>query len=434
MKNLMTVALSVLVFAWTTLSVAGTYYVDSVSPGLTIACTKSDPCSGIQTAIDMATPGSRIIVLPGYYSGQLSISGIDRLKVTSVAGARATQISTGSGNILSIADSEKVVFGQKKKGFSFEGSTTSSKVTVTNSPGFKFEGNVISSSAVTPGGDAMAIVGSPKSVVRYNTVSGSQWGIWFYDFNNEPAKTIVADNHVTADNGTCLYFTGVAPKSGLKVIDNTVASCGGSYGLIIATFAGGNYGTKVDGNKFLGGVSDGMNIYNEFGLKSKDSVVNNVIQNATGTAILVSGGNPLIKRNFVRQAGGGGIDVSNTEGARIQDNLVQDAYPPLEHYSHSVDTTVTGNQFAGLVYVNAGGAAFKKFSRNNLDFCGFEFDMSEPGDPTITASKNFLGARNNDGLPDFGHCSGDTYDAYVNDRLLVDPVDKPNPVKYKSDI
>jgi len=424
------IAISALAFAGVTS--AKTLYVDQTRINLSSTCSKADPCTSIQNALDIATPNSRIIVSPGRYSGNL-VFDIQGLRITSVAGARGTVIALGAGNGITIS-ADKVHFGQKGKGFRLTGDPVGNDVVFVTGSQVRFEGNIVDLDDGAIADDALANNGS-RATIRYNEFSGTTYGLYMPDVAASE-KLVFTDNVTSSMANFCLYMNA-AENSGARIQDNHFLGCG-SQCVIINT--DGRDRSRIRENLMENWGERGIR-YDYAGVAGGDTgntIERNVIEK-TGTgfaAIEQTGGNPVIKRNAVIGPESGtdiGILLTNTDGAKVTENLVQGFMYPYAHSTTTVDTTFNNNHVDKDVFIGAAAPAFKQFKNNNLSFCGLFFEDSVPSDPTIAISKNYYHGSFPGSGPQFSHCSGanGVYTAFSDGRLLVNPASRPNSVKFK---
>lgn len=162
------------------------------------ACgSKTSPCISVGSALAIATKNDRIIVGPGVYTGNYTITR-EGLRLESAEGPHVTILRANNNavNVISISQ-RKVRIGRRGKGFTFINATSGVaagvRVTAAVYDGTRVEGNVFDGNQV-----GIWLVGN-KPVARHNLVLDSQSTAIYVE---DAASGLVADNRVYQEEGS----------------------------------------------------------------------------------------------------------------------------------------------------------------------------------------------------------------------------------------
>lgn len=396
------------------------------------------PCQSINHALSQAQSNDRIIVAPGVYQ-PASILHFDNaksgIKLTSVAGAAATVIdatSLGASYVFSIAFADKVVIGQKRRGFTIiaDNSISNAILFINSSDRVRVEGNrlVGASGALN---SVMEINASDSLTVRYNdmyprggSITKGLSVIALVGGSEKNRKWNISENRLS-DMGECINIGSTAPNNANKFVKNRLDGCE-VRGIYIR-----NYDSNLD-----------------LATASRDRYQDNLIRmKNTGIyrrAIQIDGGNPTINRNMVDVSAGhsDGLAVDNTVGTKITNNLLLGPVGASANglLSYGVQTLppsggnpslkMSGNTITGF---NLGTAVdleelvqFRNNNVLNISGCPLYLDPNVPARP-LRASGNFWGD------PSGPATAGCTFTQSLVDigHLFFRPSARARPVKFR---
>jgi hypothetical protein len=380
-----------------------TLYVEIFGETNTL-CSRSRPCDDIADAMGLAAGKDRIVVGPGLYTGSLQVT-LPGLKIVSIAGRRATTLfadpSTPALQVEPGAD--RVVIGQRGKGFTFLGTFDGADGAVVNAARARIEGNAVLGNST--GGDGLRITAA-GATVRYNEISGFERGLHL-PASMERSRHLVTDNRVSEPSGVCIQMAG-ARRSANRLLNNMLRSCGAA------------------GISLITPTDDSV---------TGDLIQNNVIGFGNGAGISIQGGSPRVRRNFISILGIEGVLVHGTVGATIQDNLVDQSVTAFSLGADNPKLVVSGNTVVTTghaVRIAANAVPPRMFSRNNFYHftdCAFDFDSTSLQGP-ILFSRNFWGDLDA-ALPD--HACDEEFNALFTGGILLhmSPSALPNRVRYR---
>jgi nitrous oxidase accessory protein NosD len=238
----------------------------------TAPCTRVAPCKTIGHAISVAGPGATIVVLPGTYAEQVTISK----RLSLVGRGQPTIDATGqlNGVVISGAGaSHSAVSGFVVEHANQEGilATQTSHVAILRN---LVQGNDLGASAPTPTGECAPVGQIPGDCgeglhlmsVRHakvigNTVTQNAGGILLTDELGPTAHNLVLGNHVLANEFDCgITIAGHNPNA----VQNGVRMPGvaGIYRNVIAGNRSDDNGLKGEGaGILLAGAGPGTGVY-----------------------------------------------------------------------------------------------------------------------------------------------------------------------------
>ncbi len=284
---------------------AKTFFVEKWGSTDADCGTKSLPCLHIQDAIGNAGVNDRIVVGPGIYNEQLTVSTTGQ-KIESVAGRNGTFIDPISNINAVNLSGNKVRFGKKSKGFTVSNSTPSTNIgiSITAAESVRVEGNRVEKH------EAGIVVFGNKHQIRSNVIeSNLAQGI-----SCACTNTLFQDNRIENNQAEGIDLVN---STGNSVTRNTIRNntASGIYA------SSNNANTKVKDNVLDANVGDGLNFQNASGGLFQGNIVSRSAFD--GLEILLGG--PSIKNNL---AVGNG-DAVNEEGfvlngmvdAKIESNI-----------------------------------------------------------------------------------------------------------------
>ncbi len=402
-------------------SFAKTLYVETWGAD-NATCSKSAPCHTLGGAIGIAGNRDRIVVGPGTFdipNPSLEILQTS-LKLTSVAGARATTlVPSGNGEAIEI-EATGVTIGQRGKGFTFRGNFDGYPAVYvdTGADKARIEGNIF----IDENDNASSAIDSDsaRNTVRGNVVQGFSDAIYLDNSSLDGTRHQVRDNHVTGARNICIGV-GSGEKSRNLVSGNVVTNC------------------DYVGFEIYGGDSSGDRI-------EKNVVEQRIPPAYPGAGIYVFGGSPQVRRNAIRGQLVSGIYVEGDITATIRDNLVADTETGILVENNTIRTVIQGNTLVGndtSVVFPRTEDSIRTFRSNNLldydcpyDFIGDQGFIGPFSPPFIVSDKTY-----HDQALIFGNlvidCAFDnTAESAIAEGFLEisRPASKANAVKYKSDL
>jgi nitrous oxidase accessory protein NosD len=371
---------------------AKTHYVEKWGSDAN-PCTKTLPCLTIQHAIRNSKKNDKIVVGPGEYDENVSISqnsmgeDLEGLKIESSAGRWATFVTAVSPSAAAIAVLQpKVQIGKKGKGLTFQNSTNTAAVLfLSNAPGAKVEGNRMADS-----GWGLFIANNPNDLKNQikNNITENNTENGFYC--NGCYKALIQENQSRGNGDIGFYIFNAESMSFFK----NIASNNGGTGLYVL---GTNNNAKIKDNVFYKNAGDGMQT-----------------DNADGQ---------LVQANIAGDNSVSGFDIfqtSFTKPQQVKNNLAaantNDGFLINDGMSAKFDFNTAVSHGDDGIDV-AAGADFSSFKNNNAieDSCGLEYN----GGSALKYVKLFV---END-IVDL--CGGGVFDPSSSFAT------KPNPLKAK---
>ncbi len=343
-----------------------------------VSCSRTAPCETIDYVVGIAGPRDRIIVGPGTFA--VGPTGLvitqPGLRLISAAGAGGTELVQDNSSTVPLIEvqAEKVVIGQRRKGFTLRSTVPGEDeiaVHITAGDRARVEGNIFITDIESHAGTGIAS-DTARNTVRGNFLSGFGFAISLNTETLNDTRHIVANNRVEDANGSCI---GVASGSNgsNRIYGNVAWHCGALGISVIAT-----------------------------GQISRDRIYSNMIHYPAVLGVALAGGNPTIQRNTIR-GGNNGImtgDFGLTTVATIRDNVLVDFLDGgLVVLEDSLNTVIQGNTIVGgdfSVILPRHEGATSRFSRNNLlnsDICPYDIDGDDDftgeGTDVIVSDRNF---------------------------------------------
>ena len=409
------------IFSWAaTPALSATHYVDSrhgsdLDP---TTCKKTAPCLTIQKAIDVGGKRARILVAPGLYIESLVINE-DSVTIQSLGGADVTTIfGLSSSEALIESSGSRFTLGGKGKGFTLILPTPDSGAIDglrLNGDRAKIESNIIIGGDFIPYNntdDAINVQGS-KTTIRYNDISGFDYGIWVRPGQGERSDITIDENQIARIGNPCIDIVA-EPRSRDKVRKNSVFGCEDENG-----------GAAAIRGDYRSGQS------------ARPDIRDNLIDGAE-TGIDMENASPTIQSNLIRFTDNG-ILLDDVSGARVRDNLIQfgnNAFNPsigIDVQSATGSSiSITGNDFHDIdIPLDLELTAVSRFStisKNNFstflpDGCPV-FVNDNTSARALKFSGNFWAAH---GLPGedgpvvalAGDCAGESLEFMINQGLVT---------------
>ncbi len=388
---------------------AGTAYVETFADPASTDCTKTNPCDSVQKGINSVGPNGRVNVGPGHYIGSFNVTASKPgVKILSSAGATGTILHSASGPIGYIW-ADRVVLGQRSKGFTLTGNFNISPYRIIQviADKVRVEGNIFLGSSGAADGVWLAGKGA---TVRGNRLDAMRVGIRL-DGGSPYGKERfqVSGNTIQANDDCILVESGIANAN--RIQDN-----------------------------WLTCDADGIEVNNNdsHSAKTGDRYQKNVIQTASSSSgIRVERGNPRIHRNHVKD-GLLGVYAVQTNGAKITDNLLTDNDSNGVAVFDTAKPQVSGNTITGgetyTTQISISAMSPMTVQNNNvLTPIGCPIYVSPLVPGNFKLKRNFWGdPLDTDGIPDFSGCGMAMEDAIINGDVSINPSNTIRPIKYKS--